>query len=108
MVARAGLAALALDYFWRIGCFCMGMFVVIGSVRAVKEQRQGEHSLPKLLAWPIPVIALILATSNIAIALGILIEFAPKACITLSLYLLFVSVAYFTSLLVPETTKGSK
>lgn len=86
---------------WRIGCFLMALFVVVGALKAISEERQGEHSLPKPLAWPIPVVAMILASANLLIAAGIAVGHAPVACISLSIYLLFVAVCYFASLLVP-------
>jgi len=86
---------------WRIGCVLMALFVVVGASKAIAEERQGEHSLPMPLAWPIPIIALILASTNLLIAAGVSAELAPVACISLSIYLLFVAVCYFASLLVP-------
>ena len=88
---------------WRIGCGLMGLFVVVGASKAISEERRGEHSLPRPLAWPVPVVALILAVANLLIAAGVASQYAPQACISLSIYLLFVAVSYFASLLVPET-----
>ena len=86
---------------WRIGCVLMALFVLVGASKAISEERRGEHSLPKPLAWPIPIIALILASANLLMAAGVSVEDAPVACISLSIYLLFVAVYYFASLLVP-------
>ena len=89
---------------WRIGCLMMGLFVLAGASKAISEERRGEHSLPKPLAWPVPIVALLLATANLMVSAGVAVGYAAAACISLSIYLLFVAVAYFASLLVPETT----
>ena len=86
---------------WRIGCVLMALFVVVGASKAIAEERQGQHSLPKPLSWPIPIVALIIASANLLIAAGVAVGHAPVACISLSIYLLFVAVCYFASLLVP-------
>ena len=88
---------------WRIGCGLMGLFVVMGASKAISEERRGEHSLPRPLAWPIPIVALVLAVTNLSVAAGMAVEYAPVTCIALSIYLLFVGVSYFASLLVPQT-----
>jgi hypothetical protein len=53
---------------WRVGCILMALFVVVGAWKAISEERQGEHSLPKSLAWPIPAVALILASLSVPVA----------------------------------------
>ncbi len=89
---------------WRIGCGIAGIFVLFGATRAMLEQRRGEHSLPKFIAWPIPGIAMILAVANVLIAAGFFVSQAHIFCISLLIYLLLVSVLYFASLLVPDST----
>ena len=84
---------------WRIGCYLVAIFVLIGSTRAVVEELRGEHSLPRMLAWPVPLAAIALAALNIVAAAG---PSADIACVSLLIYLLLTSVAYFTSLLVPR------
>lgn len=90
---------------WRVGCALIALFVLAGALRAIVEERRGEHSLPKPLSWPIPIIALILASGNLAASLGILAAHAAVLWVSLSIYLLFVSVCYFASLLVPEALR---
>ena len=89
---------------WRIGCALVGVFVLFGASRAMIEEKSGEHSLPRFVAWPIPVVATILALVNIVVAFGLIVRLAPIACLTLLIYLILVSVLYFASLLV--TDKG--
>ena len=88
---------------WRIGCGIVGIFVLFGATRAILEQRRGEHSLPKFLALPIPIVAVILAVANVLIAAGFFVSQAHIVCISLLIYLLLVSVLSFTSLLVPDS-----
>jgi hypothetical protein len=87
---------------WRVGCGLVGIFVLFGAGRAINEEKRGEHSLPRFVAWPIPNVAILLAVANIVIAAGILVGFAHIACISLLIYLILVSVLYFASLLVPD------
>ena len=93
---------------WRVGCLAIGLFVAAGALRAIAEERRGEHSLPCMLTWPVPIVAAILAMANLATAAGLYSEYAAHLCIALSIFLLFVSVTYFASLLVPETRMAGK
>ena len=93
---------------WRIGCALIGLFVLAGVVRAIFEERRGEHSLPKLPAWPVPLVALIMASANLIVAAGAYTDYAANIWVALSIYLLFVSVCYFASLLVPQATRSEK
>ena len=86
---------------WRIGCALVGAFVLFGASRAMVEEKRGEHSLPRFIAWPIPLIAVVMAVANVLIAAGLYTQFARTACIALLIYLILVSVLYFASLLVP-------
>ena len=70
---------------------------------AIIEKKRGEHSLPKLLDWPIPIAALILAGSHLAASLGIWSAHDAVLWMSISIYLLFVSASYFGSLLVPQS-----
>ena len=88
---------------WRVGCGLVGAFVLFGASRAMLEERRGEHSLPRFIAWPIPIVATILAVANVVVAAGFFVGVAHIACISLLIYLLLVSVLYFASLLVPDT-----
>jgi hypothetical protein len=87
---------------WRTGCGLVGVFVLFGAGRAMAEEKRGEHSLPRFVAWPIPVFAILLALANVVIASGFFVGFAHIACISLLIYLILVSVLYFASLLVPD------
>jgi hypothetical protein len=91
---------------WRIGSLAIGLLVLAGGLRALVEQRRGEHSFPKVLAWPVPLIALVLAGTNLAVAAGLFSAYAPALFFALSIYVIFVSILHFTSLLVPETTRN--
>ena len=88
---------------WRIGSGIVGLFVLFGGVRAMLEQRRGEHSLHRFIAWPIPVVAVILAVTNVLVAAGFFVGQAHIICISLLIYMLLVSVLYFASLLVPDS-----
>lgn len=57
--------------------------------------------LPKEKKDPTPLSGL-LAIANLGAALGLGAERAPMLCISLSIYLMFVAVIYFTALLVPQ------
>ena len=52
----------------------MALFVVVGAPKAISKERQGEHSLPKPLAWPIAVVALVPAATSLLVAPGIGVE----------------------------------
>ena len=95
--------AVSEEIAWRVGCALIALFVLAGACKAIVEERRGEHSLPKPLAWPVPIIALILAVCNLAASLGVWATHAAVLWVSLSIYLLFVAVCYFASLLVPET-----
>ena len=87
---------------WRIGCALVGAFVLFGASRAMIEEKRGEHGLPRFIAWPIPLVAILLAIINVLMAAGFFTEFAYIACLSLLIYLILVSVLYFASLLVPN------
>jgi len=100
----AALVSFSVDSLvaWRTGSGLMGAFVLAGSGKAMLENLRQEHILPRMFAWPVPLVAGILAIANVAVALGIQAGRAPMLCISLSIFLLFVAVLYFTALLVPE------
>jgi hypothetical protein len=87
---------------WRTGSALMGAFVLAGAGMAFRENLRGEHILPRIFAWPVPIVAGLMALANLGAALGFQPGRAPMLCISLSIYLLFVAVTYFTALLVPE------
>jgi len=87
---------------WRVGCGLVGVFVLFGASRAMIEEKRGEHSLPRFVAWPIPIGATILALANVVVASGLYVSIAHIACISLLIYMIMVSVLYFASLLVPD------
>ena len=106
LVVAAALAGLADEIVaWRVGCGLVGVFVLIGASRAMIEEKRGEHSLSRFIAWPIPAIATMLALVNVAVASGLYVTISPIVCITLLIYLILVSVLYFASLLVPDNAR---
>ncbi len=104
LVVAAVLAASADELVaWRMGCALVGVFVLFGASRAMIEEKRGEHSLPRFVAWPVPVVSIILALVNVVVAAGLFVSYAPIICIALLIFLILVSVLYFASLLVPES-----
>lgn len=87
---------------WRVGCALVGAFVLFGASRAMVEEKRGEHGLPRFIAWPIPLLATLLALTNVLMSAGFFTDFAHIACISLLIYLIMVSVLYFASLLIPN------
>jgi len=79
----------------------MTLFIVIGSLKAISEERRVEYFLPEPLAYSVSVFALLQTSVNLLIGAGVSLKHSLAACIGLLIYLLFVAVFYFPSLLVP-------
>ena len=83
-------------------CGLAGAQALFGASRALLEELRNKHSLPGIIAWATPVIAIVLSITNLLVAAGFYIEYSPITCLALLIYLLWVSMMYFISLLVPE------
>lgn len=95
----AGISNLAL--VWRIGNALTAVFVAIGASKAVTEQLRGEHSLPYPIGWIVPTGAFALAVTNGLAAAGMMRAYSPHLCVAILIYILFVSLVYFASLVFP-------
>lgn len=95
----AGMSDLAL--VWRIGNALTAVFVLIGAAKAVTEELRGEHSLPYPIGWIVPVGAFALAATNGLAAVGFMRAYSPHLCVAILIYILFVSLVYFASLVFP-------
>ncbi len=87
---------------WRISCGVAGTFIFTGSIRAMIDELKGRHSLPKIIAWAAPIGAQLLGVANLAVALGYQVEMASVILESALIYLLWISIAYFISLLKQE------
>ena len=66
------------------------------------DESKGRHSLPKVIAWAAPIGAQLLGTANLAVALGYQVEMAGVILESALIYMLWISIAYFISLLKQE------
>jgi hypothetical protein len=87
---------------WRIVCGFTGLFCFAGSTRAMIDEVKGRHSLPKTIAWVAPIGAQVLGAFNLAIAAGFVSSHADVALEATLIYLLWISIIYFISLLKQE------
>ena len=84
---------------WRISCGVLGLFAFTGSTKAFIDEYKGRHSLPKGLAWATPIGAQIFGVLNLLVVFGFFIELASIIFTSTLIYLLWVSIVYFISLL---------
>ena len=84
---------------WRIGCAVLGIFAFTGSTKAIMDELKGRHSLPKGLAWATPIGAQVFGAFNLVVAFGFLTDMAQVIFTVTLIYLLWVSIVYFISLL---------
>lgn len=87
---------------WRISCGAAGLFCFTGSTKAMFDELRGRHSLPKTIAWAAPIGAQLLGAANLVVAFGYQLE---NACVIFEaalIYLLWISITYFISLLKQE------
>jgi hypothetical protein len=87
---------------WRISCGVAGVFCFTGSTKAMIDEVKGRHSLPKIIAWAAPIGAQLLGIANIGVALGYKVEMANVILESALIYLLWISMTYFISLLKQE------
>ena len=93
---------LADETAWRIGCAIAGIFAFTGSTKAMLDEIKGKHSLPKIIAWIAPIGAQVLGAFNLLAAIGPLKEYATVLFQSLLIYLIWISMTYFVSLLKQE------
>ena len=84
---------------WRVGCALVGIDAVIGASRAVLDLLKKENSFAGILGWLAPLFALALALFNLLVAAGLFPEIAYFACMALLIWLLWVAIMSFLSLL---------
>jgi len=49
---------------WRISCGVTGIFCFAGSTKAMIDELNGRHSLPKIIAWAAPIGAQLLGAAT--------------------------------------------
>ncbi len=84
---------------WRICCAILGIFAFTGSTKAFIDEYKGRHSLSKELAWVTPIGAQAFGVFNLLVAFGYFIEIAHIIFTSTLIYLMWVSIVYFISLL---------
>ena len=87
------------DQAWRLGCGITGVYCFTGSTKAMFDEVKGRHSLPKVIAWVAPVGSQLLGAVNLVIAAGYFSSLAAVALEVALIYLLWISISYFMSLL---------
>ena len=88
---------------WRAGCGISGIHALYGASRAFWETRGKTANWRDDFGQIAIVVAIALGLSNLVFAAGLFSDFAPLACLTLLIYLLWVSMMNFASLLVPKS-----
>jgi hypothetical protein len=91
---------------WRISCGITGVFCFTGSTKAMIDEVKGRHSLPKIIAWVSPIGAQVLGACNLVIAAGFFLGYADVLLEATLIYLLWISIVYFISLLKQEQVAG--
>ena len=92
------------DLAWRISCGLAGVYCFTGSTKAMLDELKGRHSLPKIIAWVAPIGSQLIGVANLGVALGYQVEMAGVILETALIYLLWISITYFISLLKQEQT----
>ena len=92
------------DLAWRISCGLAGVYCFTGSTKAMLDELKGRHSLPKIIAWVAPIGSQLIGVANLGVALGYQVEMASVILETALIYLLWISITYFISLLKQEQT----
>lgn len=87
---------------WRISCGVVGAYCFTGSTKAIIDELKGRHSLPKVIAWVAPVGSQLLGLVNLLVAFGFSSFKASTIFEFALIYLLFISITYFFSLLKQE------
>ena len=99
LVLSSGLAE---ELAWRISCGVAGVYCFTGSTKAIVDEIKGRHSLPKIVAWVAPVGSQLIGAANLAVAFGFYVERANVFLSAAMIYLLWISISYFFSLLKQE------
>ena len=87
---------------WRIGCALVGIDAGIGATRALIDLSKKQNSFSGLFGWLAPIIAIILVIVNLLVAIGLFPDIAYFVCIALLIWLLWVAIMTFLSLLVND------
>ena len=87
---------------WRISCGLAGVFCFAGSTKAMIDELKGRHILPKIVAWAAPIGAQLLGVANLGVALGYQVAMASVILESALVYMLWISITYFISLLKQE------
>ena len=93
---------IGIELAWRISCGAAGLFCFAGSTKAMIDELKGRHSLPKIIAWAAPIGAQLLGAANLVVAFGYQLERASVILEAALIYLLWISITYFISLLKQE------
>ena len=91
---------------WRMCCAIAGVYCFTGSTKAMIDEVKGRHSLPKFIAWIAPVGSQLIGAANLVVALGYQVHIASTVLEVALIYLLWISVSYFFSLLRQEKAIG--
>ena len=75
---------------------------LILDTKAMIDELKGRHILPKIIAWAAPIGAQLLGAANLAVALGYQVAMASVILESALVYMLWISIAYFISLLKQE------
>ena len=103
VLLKSGLSE---ELAWRLSCGLAGVFAFTGSTKAMIDEVKGRHSLPKTLAWVAPIGAQVLGALNLAAAFGLFLEYADILLETVLIYLIWISMIYFVSLLKQEQPRA--
>ena len=87
---------------WRAGCGITGIHTLYGASRALWETRGNTANWRGDLGQIAIVGAIVLGLANLVVAAGFFSDFASLGCLALLIYLLWVSMMNFASLLVPK------
>lgn len=97
-------SSMGTELAWRLACGVTGIFAFTGSSKAMFDEVKGRHSLPKVLAWVAPIGAQLLGLANLAVTAGFFFEMASVILELTLIYLLWISMIYFVSLLKQDAT----
>ncbi len=87
---------------WRTSCAIAGIYVIIGASTSTLDTIRGKNSWPTIVAWPTNIVGEIFGILNVLIALGMFSGYAEVACVSILIWVLFVSMISFVSLLTEE------
>ena len=87
---------------WRAGCGITGIHIIFGASRALWETRGNRVNWRGAFGQIAIVVAIVLGLVNLVVAAGLFSDFASLSCLALLIFLLWVSMMNFASLLVPK------